>query len=100
MTECITFKYNIWVSRKDVRKAIKVTDPERVNRRRKEIIYQKVYEFLSRENIYGFDGNDKLRRWGLYINGCVDGLGRKILRLVASSTNSDRLVIGNCFFSV
>ena len=43
------------------------------------------------------DGNDKLKRWGLCIHGCVDGFSRKILWLVASSTNNDPLVIGNCF---
>ena len=90
-------KYNVWVSKEDVRKAIKEIDPEGVDRQRSKVVHRRVYEFLGPGHIYHLDGNDKLKRWGLCIHGCVDGFNRKILWLVASSTNNGPLVIGNCF---
>ena len=56
-----------------------------------------MYESPGPEHIYHLDGNNKLNCWGLCIHGCIDGLSCKILWLVASSTNNDPLVIGNCF---
>ena len=97
MTECITLKYNIWVSKEDVMKAIKKIDSEGVDKRRRKVIHRRVYESLGPGHIYHLDGNDKLKRWSLSIHGCVDGFSRKILWLVASSTNNDPIVIGNCF---
>ena len=38
--------------------------------------------------------------WGLCIYGCVDRFSRKMLWLVASSTDNDPLVSENCFFAV
>ena len=86
ITECITLKYNIWVSKEDLKKAIKETDPKGVDRRRRKVIRQSVYESLGPGHIYHFDGNDKRKRWGLCIQGCVDGFSRNVLCLVASRT--------------
>ena len=97
MTEYITLKYNIWVSKEDVRKAIKDIDPEGVDKRRKKVIHRRKYESLGPGQIYHLVGNDKLKSWGLCIHGCVDGFSHKILCLVTSSTNHDLIVIGNCF---
>ena len=85
MTECITLKYNIWVSKEDVRKAIKEIDPEGVDRQRRKVIHRRVYESLGPGHIYHLDGNDKLKRWGLCIHGSVGGFSCKLLWLVASS---------------
>ena len=97
MAECITLKYNIWLSKEDVRKAIKEIYPEGVDRRRRKVIHRRVYKSLSPGHVYHLDGNYKLKRWGLCIHRGVDGFSRKILWLVASSTNNDPIVIGNCF---
>ena len=47
MTEYITLKYNIWISKEDVRKAIKDIDPEGVDKRRKKVIHRRKYESLG-----------------------------------------------------
>ena len=88
MTECITLKYNIWLSNE----GYKINLPGGC-----WVIHRRVYESLGPGHIYHLDGNDKLKRWSLSIHGCVDGFSRKILWLVASSTNNDPIVIGNCF---
>ena len=56
-----------------------------------------MYESLGPGHIYHLDGHDKLKRWDLFIHGCVDEFSQKILWLVASSTNNDPVVIRNCF---
>ena len=61
MTEYITLKYNIWVSKEDVRKAIKDIDPEGVDKRRKKVIHRRKYESLGPGQIYHLVGNDKLK---------------------------------------
>ena len=60
MTEYLTLKYNIWVSKEDVRKAIKDIDPEGVDKRRKKVIHRRKYESLGPGHIYHLVGNDKL----------------------------------------
>ena len=45
------------------------------------------------------DGNDKLKRWGFCIDGCVDGFSRKILWLHVASSNNDPLIIANYFLT-
>ena len=103
MTECITLKYKVWVSKEDVRKAIKEIDHKGVDTRRRKVIHRRVYKFLGPGSVQipwsktYLDGNDKLKRWGLCIHGCVDGFNCKILWLAVSSTNNGHLVIGNCF---
>ena len=97
MTEYITLKYNIWVSKQDVRKAIKEIDLEGGDRWRRKVTHRRMYESLGPGHIYHLDDNDKLKRWGLCIHGCVDWFSRKILWLIASSTINDPIVIGNCF---
>ena len=56
MAECITLKYNIWVSKEDVRKAIKEIDPEGVDRQRRKVIHRRVCESLGPGHIYQVQG--------------------------------------------
>ena len=99
MTEYITLKYNIWVSKENLRKAMKEIYPEEVDKRRRKVIHQKLYDFLCPADIHHLDGNNKCKRGGLCKHGYVDGFSSKLLWLVTSSTNNDPLVIGNFFCS-
>ena len=83
------------VSKEDVRNAIKEINLEGVDRQRRKVINRRVKNLLVQGKIYHLDRNDKLKRWGMCIHGCVNGFSRKILWLVASNTNNDPLVIGN-----
>ena len=48
-------------------------------------------------NTFHIDGNDKLKRFGFIIHGCIDGFSRKLMWLVFSTSNNDPLVIANHF---
>ena len=50
-------------------------------------------------DVFHIDGNDKLKRWGFAIHGCVDGFSRKIMWLVVATTNNDPLVVANHFLT-
>ena len=97
VTEHLTLKYGANISKEEVRKALKEVDPSGVEeRRRKAIIHR---EYLSRGlgSIYHLDGNDKLKRLGFCIHGCVDGFSRKLLWLFVASSNKDPLIIANYY---
>ena len=43
------------------------------------------------------DGNDKLRTFGFYVDGCIDGFIRKIIWLHVANTHKDPAVIAYYF---
>ena len=44
------------------------------------------------------DGNGKLKPFGFYVHGCLDGFSRKITRLHVANTNKDSAVMAYYFF--
>ena len=97
MTECLSIKYGVNVAKEDVRKALKVVDPNGVEKRKNKTIVRREYLSRGPGSVYHIDGNDKLKRWGFCIHGCVDGFSRKLIWLVVASTNKDPLVIANFY---
>ena len=49
------------------------------------IIKQRVYRVRGSNALWHIDGNEKLRPWGFYIHGCIDGFSRLIIYLVCCS---------------
>ena len=89
LSEFINIKYNVTISKEQVRKCLKVVDREGVKERWRKVIRYRVYET---------DGpGDKLRRWGFAIHGCVDSLSRNILWLRVATTNSYPTDIANYY---
>ena len=99
MSEIISLKYGINVSREKVRLALKALDPEGVAERGRTVIKRRIYETKGPHEVYHIDGNDKLKMWGFYIHGAVDGFSRKILWLKIATTNKDPLVIANFYLN-
>ena len=60
MTESLSVKYGINISKEDVRKALKEVDPIGVDRRRSRVIKRRIYASDGPGHIYHIDGNDKL----------------------------------------
>lgn len=73
MTELISLKYGINKANKDVRKAIFILDPEEVGRIKHKVIKCRVYESYGPMNTLHINGNNKLKRFGFSIHGCIDG---------------------------
>ena len=87
-TEFISLKYGINIAKEDVRKALLILDPEEVEKRKRKFIKRRVYESCPM-NTFHIDGNDKLKRSGFPIHGCIDGFSRKLMWLVVSTSNND-----------
>ena len=97
LSEFISIKYNLTVSKEQVRKCLKVVDPEGVRERWRKVIRRQIYETAGPGDVFHMDGNDKLKRRGFAIHGCIDGFSRKILWLRVVTTNSEPNVIANYY---
>ena len=99
MTETISVKYNVNISKNDVCKVFKELNPSDVQDRWRKLITRRIYDTNGPADVYHIDGNDKFKRWGLAIHDCIDGFSRKILWVHVSSSNNDPLIIANFYLS-
>ena len=83
------------MSKEHVRKALVDIDPEGVSMHKKKTIKIRTYETNGPYDVLHIDGNDKLKRFGFAIHGCIDGFSRKVIWLFVSTTNNDPLVVAN-----
>ena len=97
MTEIISLKYRVNISKEHVRKALVDIDPEGVSMRKKKTIKRREYETNGPFNVFHTDGNNKLKRFGFALHGYIDGFSRKLILLFVSTTNSDPLVVANLY---
>ena len=65
--------------RNEVRKMIKMLDPEGTEIRAKRRMRRRKYYASGPNYVWHIDGLDKLRPYGFSIHGCIDGFSRKIL---------------------
>ena len=64
LSEFFNIKYNLTVSKEQVRKCLKVVDPEGVKERWRKVKRRQIYEIDGPGDVFHMDGNDKLKRWG------------------------------------
>ncbi|XP_051530514.1 uncharacterized protein LOC127427138 [Myxocyprinus asiaticus] len=84
---------NLHVRKEDIRLILSLLDPSGVEHRKARCHY-----FSKGQNyIWHFDSYDKLKPYGICINGCIDGFSRKIIWLNAYKTSSDPKVIGGYY---
>lgn len=57
-----------------------------------DIIRRRVYKVRGANALWHMDGNEKLRPWGFYVHGCIDGFSRLIIYLVCASNKRARTV--------
>jgi hypothetical protein len=85
------------VRKEDTRLLLASIDPvaslERISKKlRRRLCYAKGPNY-----IWHVDSYDKLKPYGICINGCIDGFSRKMMWLHAYKTSSDPKVIGGYF---
>ena len=85
------------ISKEYVKKALVDIDPEGVSIRKKKTIKRRTYETNGPFDVFHIDGNDKLKKFGFAIHGCIDGFRRKLIWLFVSITNNDSLVVANFY---
>ena len=81
IAEIISLKYGVNISKEHVKKALVDIDPEGVSMRKKKTIKRRTYETNRPFDLFHIDENDKLKRFGFAIYGCIDGFSRKLIWL-------------------
>ncbi|XP_035996634.1 uncharacterized protein LOC118564068 [Fundulus heteroclitus] len=89
----------IVVSQNTMRMIIKILDPEGVELRRARRLRRRQYISRGPNALWHMDSYDKLKPFGIAINGCIDGFSRHIMWMEAYYTNSDPKVIADYFIN-
>ena len=84
-------------SKEALRIALNVLDPKGVYRRKSHRLKRRKYRNKAPNHVWQMDGNDKLKPFGFYVHGCIDGFSRKIIWLHVANTNKDTAVIAYYF---
>ena len=83
----------IVVSQDTVRLLLKILDPIGVDKRKRRRLRRRQYNGVGPNYTWHIDGYDKLKPYGICVNGCIDGFSRNIIWLEANCTNNDPKVI-------
>ena len=78
MTEIISLKYGVNISKEHMRKVLVNIYPEGVSMC-KEKTRRRTYRTNGPFDVFHIDGNDKLKRFGFAIHECIDGFSRKLI---------------------
>ena len=85
------------VGRETIRHLLGVLDPRGIELRRKGRIVRRRYLSKGANFVWHLDSYDKLKPYGICINGCIDGFSRNIVWLEAYHTSSDSKLIAGYF---
>ncbi|XP_051914768.1 uncharacterized protein LOC127596383 [Hippocampus zosterae] len=85
------------VSQDTIRQIIQFVDPVGVGIRRARRLRRRQYNCRGPNALWHLDGYDKLKPYGIGINGCIDGFSRYVLWAEAYTTNSDPKVVASYF---
>jgi hypothetical protein len=89
--------YNLQVDQETVCLCLKNLDPRGVEERSRRRLRHHVYVSKGPNYQWHIDGYHKLRPFGFFIHGCIDGFSRKILWLELAESNHDPKLIANYF---
>lgn len=84
-------------TQEDVRVILRILDPEGSQQRKGRRLLRRSYISKGPNFIWHCDSYDKLKRFGICINGCIDGYSRHIIWMNCYITSSDPKVIGGYF---
>ncbi|XP_067660094.1 uncharacterized protein [Haliotis asinina] len=87
----------ICVPRDVVMLLLQILDPEGVEARKRRRLRRRQYLSRGPNNVWHIDSYDKLKPYGMAINGCIDGFSRNIIWLDVCKTNSDPKVIAGYY---
>lgn len=90
-------EHGIRIRKEDVRIILAELDPEHSQARQRRRLRRRQYFSKGPNFIWHIDSYDKLKPYGICINGSIDGFSRRIIWLKAAHTSSDPHVIGGYF---
>ncbi|KAJ0060283.1 hypothetical protein NL108_007790 [Boleophthalmus pectinirostris] len=85
------------IRKEDVRLILALLDPVGCQNRQSTRLRRRHYFAQGPNFVWHVDSYDKLKPYGICINGAIDGFSRKIMWLRAAYTNNDPRVIGGYF---
>ena len=85
------------VSQETIRILLQILDTEGVALRRRCRLRRRKYHTSGPNDCWHLDSYDKLKPYGICINGCIDGFSRNIIWLEASTSSSNPRLIANYF---
>ena len=94
---CKCIQSGLVVSQENVRLLLHILDPEGIASRRARRLRRRRYTSRGPNWVWHVDGYDKLKPYGIAINGCVDGFSRYVLWLEAYNSNSNPTLIAGYF---
>ena len=97
MHQKLRSEYNIQVDQETVRICMKQLDPQGVEERSRRTLHRRVYVSRGPNYQWHIDGYDKLRPFGFYIHGCIDGYSRKVMWLEVADSNHDPKLIASYY---
>ena len=83
--------------RHEVSTSLQILDPDGVEFRRRRRLRRREYFAEGPNYLWHMDSYDKLKPYGICINGCLDGFSRHVIWLEAYHTNSDPRVIASYY---
>jgi hypothetical protein len=89
LTYHIRNELKIWVTRSAVYRSLRIVDREGLEQRRKSRLNRRLFHADGPNQVWAFDGFDKLAYWGFPIHGCVDVYSRYLIWLRVGISNRD-----------
>ncbi|XP_071140959.1 uncharacterized protein [Mytilus edulis] len=99
MWKRLKISHGLKVKRDVVMTAMKIIDPESVDRRKKHRLIRRHYVNPGPNFMWHIDGNDKLKPYGFAIHGCIDGFSRRILWLEVGPSNKNPYIIASYYLN-
>uniref|UniRef100_A0A3P9IEL3 Integrase core domain-containing protein n=1 Tax=Oryzias latipes TaxID=8090 RepID=A0A3P9IEL3_ORYLA len=97
MWQILKQKHSFVVRRDNVMHLMAELDPCGTENRSRRRFVRRAYHSMGPNETWHVDGYDKLKPFGIAINGCIDGFSRKIMWLNCGKTNNDPLVIAQYY---
>ncbi|XP_046863347.1 uncharacterized protein LOC124457101 [Xenia sp. Carnegie-2017] len=88
------------IPRQKVQEMLKELDPEGCETRRAHRLRRRVYVNPGPNFCWHLDGYDKLKPFGFFIHGCIDGFSRKMLWLHLTKSNNNPQAILKLFLNL
>ena len=85
------------VTQRTVRHLLKILDPQGVQLKQRNRLRRRLYTNPGPNFLWHIDSYDKLKPYGICINGAIDGFSRMVMWLHAYTTNSNPRVISGYF---
>jgi len=99
MWHILRIRYHIHVPRRTVETILREVDPHGVEERKHRCFHRRTYGSPGPNFAWHMDGYEKLKPYGFWIHGCVDGFSRRILWLELQRSNKNPRLIARYFIN-